>query len=201
MSGTIWRIEDPEPNPTPPGVVPGSWVSLHYLRSTLQRRWRVVAATAAAGLMVALVALFALPTSATASATVLLAHDPAVDPATALATDQSLLETRIVAQKVIDELHLGLSPDDFLSTFYLAVTAPVLVAPAMNVWMWEHPATQANLAVLKARGVRVLEPEAGSLACGDEGIGRMAEPESIVAAALGTGKKKLRGRLKDAASS
>ena len=91
--------------------------------------------------------------------------------------------------------------DDFLSTFYLAVTAPVLVAPAMNVWMWEHPATQANLAVLKARGVRVLEPEAGSLACGDEGIGRMAEPESIVAAALGTGKKKLRGRLKDAASS
>jgi len=91
--------------------------------------------------------------------------------------------------------------DDFLSTFYLAVTAPVLVAPAMNVWMWEHPATQANLTLLKGRGVRVLEPEAGSLACGDEGIGRMAEPESIVAAALGTGKKKLRGRLKDAASS
>jgi phosphopantothenoylcysteine decarboxylase/phosphopantothenate--cysteine ligase len=91
--------------------------------------------------------------------------------------------------------------DDFLSTFYLAVSAPVLVAPAMNVWMWEHPATQANLAVLKARGVCVLEPEAGSLACGDEGIGRMADPDSIVAAALGTGKKKLRGRLKDAASS
>jgi phosphopantothenoylcysteine decarboxylase/phosphopantothenate--cysteine ligase len=91
--------------------------------------------------------------------------------------------------------------DDFLSTFYLAVTAPVLVAPAMNVGMWEHPATQANLTLLKARGVRVLEPEAGSLACGDEGIGRMADPESIVAAALGTGKKKLRGRLKDAASS
>lgn len=91
--------------------------------------------------------------------------------------------------------------DDFLSTFYLAVTAPVLVAPAMNVWMWEHPATQANLTLLKGRGVRVLEPEAGSLACGDEGIGRMADPESIVAATLGTGKKKLRGRLKDAASS
>ena len=91
--------------------------------------------------------------------------------------------------------------DDFLSTFYLAVTAPVLVAPAMNVCMWEHPATQANLTLLKGRGVRVLEPEAGSLACGDEGIGRMDDPESIVAAALGTGKKKLRGRLKDAASS
>jgi len=91
--------------------------------------------------------------------------------------------------------------DDFLSTFYLAVTAPVLVAPAMNVWMWEHPATQANLGILKGRGVRILEPEEGILACGDEGIGRMADPESIVAAALGTGKKKLRGRLKDAASS
>jgi phosphopantothenoylcysteine decarboxylase/phosphopantothenate--cysteine ligase len=91
--------------------------------------------------------------------------------------------------------------DDFLSTFYLAVSAPVLVAPAMNVWMWEHPATQANLAILKGRGVRILEPQEGMLACGDEGIGRMAETESIVAAALGTGKKKLRGRLKDAASS
>ena len=91
--------------------------------------------------------------------------------------------------------------DDFLSTFYLAVTAPVLVAPAMNVGMWEHPATQANLGILKGRGVRILAPEEGTLACGDEGIGRMADPESIVAAALGTGKKKLRGRLKDAASS
>ena len=91
--------------------------------------------------------------------------------------------------------------DDFLSTFYLAVTAPVLVASAMNVGMWEHPATQANLGILKGRGVRILAPEEGTLACGDEGIGRMADPESIVAAALGTGKKKLRGRLKDAASS
>ena len=91
--------------------------------------------------------------------------------------------------------------DDFLSTFYLAVTAPVAVAPAMNVWMWEHPATQANLSVLKSRGVRVIEPGTGDLACGDEGIGRMAEPDDIVNVALSIAKKKLRGRLRAAESS
>ena len=91
--------------------------------------------------------------------------------------------------------------DDFLSTFYLAVTAPVAVAPAMNVWMWEHPATQANLAALKSRGVHIIDPGAGDLACGDEGIGRMAEPDGIVEAALSIAKKKLRGRLRAAASS
>ncbi len=91
--------------------------------------------------------------------------------------------------------------EDFLSTFYLAVTAPVLVAPAMNVWMWEHPATQANLAVLQARGVRVVAPEAGELACGEEGIGRMAAPETIVTTALAMAKKKLHARLRAAASS
>ena len=69
--------------------------------------------------------------------------------------------------------------DDFLSTMYLATQAPVLVAPAMNVNMWEHPATQANLELLRQRGVRVIEPGAGSLACGMVGAGRMAEPEVI----------------------
>jgi len=101
---------------------------------------------------------------------------------------------------VLAKLAHGIA-DDFLSTFYLAVTAPVAVAPAMNVWMWEHPATQANLALLKARGVRVIDPGVGDLACGDEGIGRMAEPDVIVEAALSIVKKKLRGRLKAAASS
>ena len=91
--------------------------------------------------------------------------------------------------------------DDFLSTFYLAVTAPVAVAPAMNVWMWEHPATQANLALLKSRGVHIIEPGVGDLACGDEGIGRIADPDVIVEAALSIAKKKLRGRLRAAASS
>ncbi len=91
--------------------------------------------------------------------------------------------------------------DDFLSTFYLAVTAPVVVAPAMNIWMWEHPATRANLEILRARGVQVIEPVAGELACGEEGIGRMADPGTIVEQILGLGKKKLRRRSPAAASS
>lgn len=74
--------------------------------------------------------------------------------------------------------------NDFLSTMYLATTAPVLVAPAMNVNMWNHPATQANLAVLRERGVRIIEPGAGELACGMVGIGRMAEPPQIAVAVL-----------------
>jgi phosphopantothenoylcysteine decarboxylase/phosphopantothenate--cysteine ligase len=74
--------------------------------------------------------------------------------------------------------------DDFLSTLYLATAAPVLVAPAMNVNMWEHPATQANLELLRSRGVRVVEPGTGELACGMVGAGRMAEPEAIADAVL-----------------
>lgn len=70
--------------------------------------------------------------------------------------------------------------DDFLSTMYLAITAPVVVAPAMNVNMWQHPATHANLETLKNRGVQVVDPESGYLACGMVGDGRMAEPELIV---------------------
>src|SRR5579863_8369640 len=73
---------------------------------------------------------------------------------------------------------------DFLSTLYLATTAPVVVAPAMNVNMWDHPATQANLDILRKRGVRVVEPAAGYLACGMTGPGRLAENELIVAATL-----------------
>jgi phosphopantothenoylcysteine decarboxylase / phosphopantothenate---cysteine ligase len=69
--------------------------------------------------------------------------------------------------------------DDFLTTMYLATSAPVLVAPAMNVNMWQHPAVQANLETLRQRGVRVVEPGKGDLACGMVGEGRMAEPEAI----------------------
>ena len=73
---------------------------------------------------------------------------------------------------------------DFLSTLYLATTAPVVVAPAMNVNMWDHPATQANLETLKKRGVKIVEPGTGYLACGMTGPGRLAENEAIVAATL-----------------
>jgi phosphopantothenoylcysteine decarboxylase/phosphopantothenate--cysteine ligase len=73
---------------------------------------------------------------------------------------------------------------DFLTTLYLATTAPVVVAPAMNVNMWDHPATQANLEILKKRGVRIVEPGTGYLACGMTGPGRLAENEAVVAATL-----------------
>jgi phosphopantothenoylcysteine decarboxylase/phosphopantothenate--cysteine ligase len=72
--------------------------------------------------------------------------------------------------------------NDFLTTLYLATTAPVVVAPAMNVNMWNHPATQENLEMLRARGVTIVEPDAGYLACGMTGPGRLAEQEQIVAA-------------------
>jgi phosphopantothenoylcysteine decarboxylase/phosphopantothenate--cysteine ligase len=74
--------------------------------------------------------------------------------------------------------------NDFLSTLYLATKAPVIVAPAMNVNMWEHPATNANLEILRGRGVLIVEPGSGYLACGMVGAGRLAEPEEIVAATL-----------------
>ena len=72
--------------------------------------------------------------------------------------------------------------DDLLSTTCLAVRCPVLIAPAMNSAMWRNPATQANLALLRSRGLRFVGPEAGHLACGDDDVGRMSEPEQIVEA-------------------
>src|SRR5713226_3528739 len=74
--------------------------------------------------------------------------------------------------------------DDFLTTTYLACTAPVLVAPAMNTTMLEHPATQRNLQKLRADGVHIIEPDAGEMACGTIGPGRLGDPDAIVAASL-----------------
>jgi phosphopantothenoylcysteine decarboxylase/phosphopantothenate--cysteine ligase len=76
--------------------------------------------------------------------------------------------------------------DDLLSTILLAVEAPVLLAPAMNVRMWNHAAVQANVEVLKSRGVRMIGPEEGYLACGVTGKGRMAEAEDILKAVVET---------------
>jgi len=84
---------------------------------------------------------------------------------------------------VLAQFSQGLA-SDFLTTLYLATTAPVVVAPAMNVNMWNHPATQANLEILRQRGVSIVEPDAGYLACGMTGPGRLAENETIVAAVL-----------------
>src|SRR5689334_16689645 len=75
--------------------------------------------------------------------------------------------------------------DDFLTTTYLAFTGPVVLAPAMNTNMWNHPATQENLRVLRARGHVIIEPDDGILACGMVGPGRLAEPE-VIAQAVAT---------------
>src|SRR2546423_2590737 len=74
--------------------------------------------------------------------------------------------------------------DDFLSSTYLASTAPVIIAPAMNTTMWQHPATRRNLETLRADGVHIIEPDSGEMACGTFGPGRLSEPEIIVSATL-----------------
>ena len=74
--------------------------------------------------------------------------------------------------------------DDFLTSTYLACTAPVLIAPAMNTVMWQHPATQRNLQKLRDDGVHLIDPDDGEMACGTIGPGRLSEPERIVSAAL-----------------
>ena len=74
--------------------------------------------------------------------------------------------------------------DDFLSSTYLACSSPILVAPAMNTKMWHHPATQRNVEQLRSDGVYIVEPDAGEMACGTFGPGRLSEPEHIVTRAL-----------------
>jgi phosphopantothenoylcysteine decarboxylase/phosphopantothenate--cysteine ligase len=74
--------------------------------------------------------------------------------------------------------------DDFLTSTYLACTAPVLIAPAMNTMMWQHPATQRNLRKLRDDGVHIIDPDDGEMACGTIGPGRLSEPERILSAAL-----------------
>jgi len=89
--------------------------------------------------------------------------------------------------------------DDFLTSTYLACTAPVLIAPAMNTVMWEHPATQRNLSKLRDDGVHIIAPDDGEMACGTIGPGRLSEPERIVAAALATLRNR-RGRSEGVAA-
>jgi len=100
----------------------------------------------------------------------------------ALASSLDLLLVAPATANVIGKFANGIA-DDFLSALYLAVTAPVLLAPAMNTNMWAHEAVRANVARLEARGVRFVDPGSGYLACGWVGPGRLAEPEQIVEAA------------------
>ncbi len=113
-------------------------------------------------------------------------HEPNIDSAIEHIAVAQSIDALVVAPATADVLaHFAQGiASDFLTTLYLATTAPVVVAPAMNVNMWDHPATQANLEILRQRGVRIVEPGAGYLACGMTGPGRLAENETIVAAVL-----------------
>lgn len=97
----------------------------------------------------------------------------------AIATAADLLLIAPATANVIGKLAHGIA-DDMLSTTALAVTGPVLIAPAMNERMWRHPAVQANVEELKARGVRFVDPEYGPMVCGGEGWGRLARLSEIV---------------------
>ena len=105
-----------------------------------------------------------------------------------VAQDNQLLVVAPATADLLAKFAHGLA-DDFLSTTYLAFTGTVVLAPAMNTNMWQHPATQANLAVLRARGHVIVEPEDGILACGMVGPGRLAQPETIAEAVLAAAKK------------
>jgi phosphopantothenoylcysteine decarboxylase/phosphopantothenate--cysteine ligase len=99
-----------------------------------------------------------------------------------LASDIDLLLVAPATANIIGKFANGIA-DDFLSALYLATRVPVLLAPAMNTNMWEHPAVRENLSRLAARGVQIVDPGEGYLACGWIGMGRLAEPDAIAAAA------------------
>ena len=98
-----------------------------------------------------------------------------------LAAAADLVVVAPATANILAKMVYGIA-DDLLSSTLLATKAPVVVAPAMNDGMWTNPATQANVSALVARGVRVVQPGTGELACGTSGTGRMAEPSEILSA-------------------
>jgi len=98
-----------------------------------------------------------------------------------LADRTDLMVIAPTTANVIAKIAAGIADEILTATvLVVATTTPVLIAPAMNTRMWENPITQRNLGALRDLGYRVIEPDAGRLACGDVGPGRMAEPEAIV---------------------
>lgn len=110
----------------------------------------------------------------------------------ALAKRADLFLIAPATANILAKMACGIA-DDMLSTTVLATRAPVLVAPAMNTGMWENPATQHNLSVLASRGVRIVAPATGHLACGDSGAGKLEDVQVIAQAAMDI----LRGRERD----
>ena len=111
-----------------------------------------------------------------------------------LSRDRDLVLVAPATADFLAKVAVGLG-DDLLSTLCLARECPLAVAPAMNRQMWEHPATQRNIKTLRTDGVAILGPEAGDQACGETGMGRMAEPEALVAGVIALlGPKRLAGK-------
>jgi len=98
-----------------------------------------------------------------------------------LSREADLVVVAPASADLLAKMAAGLA-DDLASTTLLATDKPVMVAPAMNLMMWQHPATQANMATLRSRGVRQIGPNSGDMACGEVGSGRMSEPHEILAA-------------------
>lgn len=98
-----------------------------------------------------------------------------------LARESDLVLVAPATANVLAKMAHGIS-DDLLAAVLVAATCPIVVAPAMHTEMWDHPATRGNVETLRGRGVTIIDPEAGELAGGDEGVGRLAEPPTIVAA-------------------
>jgi phosphopantothenoylcysteine decarboxylase/phosphopantothenate--cysteine ligase len=114
------------------------------------------------------------------------AEEPNIDSAVEHIAVAQAIDALVVAPATADVIAKFAhgEANDFLTTLFLATTAPVVVAPAMNVNMWDNAATQANIQTLKARGYTVVEPDSGYLACGMVGAGRLAANETIVLAVL-----------------
>jgi len=115
-------------------------------------------------------------------------HEPNIDSAIEHIAVAQSIDALVVAPATADVIaHFAQGiASDFLTTLFLATTAPVVIAPAMNVNMWNNPATQSNLDILRKRGVKIVEPGSGYLACGMVGAGRLADNEAIVSAVLET---------------
>jgi phosphopantothenoylcysteine decarboxylase/phosphopantothenate--cysteine ligase len=114
----------------------------------------------------------------------------------ALAHEADVAVVAPVTANVLAKLATGIA-DDLVTATLLEASCPLVLAPAMHTGMWEHPATRRNVEVLRSRGATIVAPVAGSLAAGDEGVGRLAEPEDILAAveaAVGSGVGDLAGR-------
>ena len=105
-----------------------------------------------------------------------------------LSREADLVLVAPATANILAKMAAGIA-DDLATTALMATDKPILVAPAMNVRMWENPATQENLATLEKRGIGFIGPEEGDMACGEWGLGRMSEPDQIAAAVEGEGER------------